>query len=349
MVPSLIRQFCEALMRLIFASSSFQSHFKQSLSIALCFTLLGLETAPASARSNDDYYGNTYSSSYGSRGGYSATDFERQMQQSRARMQSFVGTSNPNFSSVRYEAPKLNLTYQPTIRFQYSPQVKVLDVTTKPVVKLETAPSVQKPTFIQSVSSVIKGIGAGVVAVFKKIGDGIVNLAQNIFGLNKKPETPVTASPQGLNGSFKNLVEIAPGVLQTQNGKTTALGQTWEPGSTFKQEGNGLRLVEGTAFVSNFGGIVREGGDLPVRFVDDGGKVQPVGLDFDRLAAGTTMKLQAPVNIEGFGKLLGGDMTFMGPAKTPKGQRSVNSNLVGRRFNLMAPWAKHWAYQVRPT
>jgi hypothetical protein len=85
-------------------------------------------------------------------------------------------------------------------------------------------------TFIQSVSSVIKGIGASVVAVFKKIGDGIVNLAQNIFGLNKKPETPVTASPQGLNGSFKNLVEVAPGVLQTQNGKTTALGQIWEPG-----------------------------------------------------------------------------------------------------------------------
>jgi hypothetical protein len=100
--------------------------------------------------------------------------------------------------------------------------------------------------------------------------------------------------------------------LQTQNGKTTALGQTWEPGSTFKQEGNGLRLVEGTAFVSNFGGIVREVGDLPVRFVDDGGKVKPVGLDFDRLAVGTTMKIQAPVTIEGFGKLLGGDMTFKG-------------------------------------
>ncbi len=73
-----------------------------------------------------------------------------------------------------------DLTYQPPIRFQYSPQVKVFDVTTKPVVKLETTPSVQKPSLIQSVSSVIKGIGASVVAVFKKIGDGIVNLAQNI-------------------------------------------------------------------------------------------------------------------------------------------------------------------------
>jgi cytochrome c556 len=296
-----------------------QFNLRKFISVGMCFALVGLEAAPVFARNNDDYYGNTYSSNYGSRGGYSAGDFERQMQQSRARLQSFVGPSNLNFNSARYEAPKLNLTYQPTIRFQYSPQPKLSDVTTKPVVKLETAPSVQKPTFIQSVGSVVKGIGAGVVAVFKKIGDGIVNFAQSLFGLNKKPEAVVTAPPQGLNESFKNLVETAPGQLQTQNEKTTALGQTWEPGSTFKQEGNGLRLVEGTAFVSNFGGIVREGGDLPVRFVDDGGKVKPVGLDFDRLAVGTTMKIQAPVTIEGFGKLLGGDMTFKGPAKTPEG------------------------------
>jgi hypothetical protein len=102
------------------------------------------------------------------------------------------------------------------------------------------------------------------------------------------------------------------GVLQTQNGKTTALGQIWEPGSTFKQEGTSLRLIEGTAFVSNFGGIVREVGEVPVRFVDDGGKVKPVGLDFDRLAVGTTMKIQAPLTIEGFGKLLSGGHDVQG-------------------------------------
>ncbi|MBP9698833.1 MAG: hypothetical protein KBD85_02335, partial [Elusimicrobia bacterium] len=233
------------------------------ISAVLCLSLIGLEATPAFARNNDDYYGNSNSNNYGSRGGYSASDFDRQMQQARARIQSFVGPSHQNFNSVRYEAPQLNLTYQPSIRFQYSPQVKVLDITTKPVVKLETSSSIPKPTLIQSVGSVFKGIGAAITAVFKNIGDGIVNLAQNIFGLNKKAEAPVTAPPQGLNESFKNLLESAPGVLQTQNGKTTALGETWEPGSTFKQEGNGLRLIEGTAFVSNFGGIVREGGDLP--------------------------------------------------------------------------------------
>ena len=101
---------------------------------------------------------------YGPRGGYSASKFELQMQHARARMQSFVAPPVQNFDSFRYVAPKLNLTYQPTIRFQYSLQAKTPDLNTKAAVKLDTIVSVQKPTFVQAVSAVFKGVGAATVS-----------------------------------------------------------------------------------------------------------------------------------------------------------------------------------------
>ncbi|MBK8574200.1 MAG: hypothetical protein IPN90_00455 [Elusimicrobia bacterium] len=307
-------------MRLAPSSFPFRSVLTKSLSVALCVALSGLEAGPAFARNNDDYQNNAYSSNYGPRGGYSASNFELQMQQARARMQSFVAPPVQNFDSFRYVAPKLNLTYQPTIRFQYSLQAKTPDINTKAAVKLDTIASVQKPTFVQAVGAVFKGMGAAITSAFKKIGDGIVSLAHKIFGPNQKQEVPVTPQSQDLMGSFKNLKEIAPGLLQTQNGKTTALGQTWEPGSTFKAEGKNLRLVEGTAYAPNFGGITRaDGADFPVRFANDAGKVKPIGLDFNLMAKETPLKIQAPLNIEGFGKISTGDMTFKGAIETPEG------------------------------
>lgn len=302
------------------SSFLFRTALTKSLSVALCLALVGLEAGPVFARNNDDYFSNSYSSNYGSRGGYSASDFERQMQQARARMQSFVAPSVQNFDSFRYTAPKLNLTNPPTIRFQYSQQTKTPEISTKPIVKLDTIAPVQKPTFVQSVDAVFKGMGAAITSAFKKIGDGIVSLAHKIFGSNQKQEVPVTPQSQELMGSFKNLKEIGPGVLQTQNGKTVALGQTWEPGSTFRAEGKNLRLIAGTAYAPNFGGITRvDGADFPVRFADDAGKVKPIGLDFNLMAKETSLKIQAPVDIEGFGTILGGDMVFKGTVQTPEG------------------------------
>ena len=307
-------------MRLLPASFPFRFALTKSLSVALCLALVGLEAGPVFARNNDDYQNNSYSSNYGPQGGYSASNFELQMQQARARMQSFVAPPVQNFNSFRYVAPNLNLTYQPTIRFQYSLQAKTPDINTKAPVKLDTIVSVQKPTFVQSVGAVFKGVGAAITSAFKKIGDGIVSLAHKIFGPNQKQEVPVTPQSQDLMGSFKNLKEIAPGLLQTQNGKTTALGQTWEPGSTFKADGKNLRLVEGTAYAPNFGGITRaDGANFPVRFADDAGKVKPIGLDFNLMAKETPLKIQAPLNIEGFGKISAGDMTFKGAIETHEG------------------------------
>ncbi|MBK8870875.1 MAG: hypothetical protein IPN19_07440 [Elusimicrobia bacterium] len=75
--------------------------------------------------------------------------------------------------------------------------------------------------------------------------------------------------------------------------------------------------------------------------------MKPVGLDFDRLAVGMTMEIQAPVTIEGFGKLLCGDMTFKGTAKTPEGTKvgkfqfqgaSVRlDNVLGETLGLSSP------------
>ncbi|MBK8576380.1 MAG: hypothetical protein IPN90_12125 [Elusimicrobia bacterium] len=307
-------------MRLVPSSFPFRSVLTKSLSVVLCLALVGLEAGPVFARNNDDYQNNSYSNNYGPRGGYSASNFELQMQQARARMQSFVAPPVQNFNSFRYVAPNLNLTYQPTIRFQYSLQAKTPDINAKAAVKLDTIASVQKPTFVQAVGAVFKGMGAAITSAFKKIGDGIVSLAHKIFEPNQKQEVPVTPQSQDLMGSFKNLKEIAPGLLQTQNGKTTALGQTWEPGSTFKAEGKNLRLVEGTAYAPNFGGITRaDGANFPVRFADDAGKVKPIGLDFNLMAKETPLKIQAPLNIEGFGKIMGGDMVFKGTVQTSEG------------------------------
>jgi hypothetical protein len=299
---------------------SFHLALTKSLSLALSFALVGLEAAPAFARNDNDYQTNNYNARYGSQSGYSAQSFDLQMQRMKARIQSFVAPPVQFFNSNQFSSPKLNLTYQPTIKFQYSPSIKAPEFSTRPSVKIESFTPVQKPTFMENVGQAIKNIGTAITTAFKKMGDGIVTLAHKVFGTNQKPEVPITPQSQDLMGSFKNLKEIAPGILQTQNGKTQALGQTWEPGSTFKGDGKNLRLIEGTAYGPNFGGITSANGtNLPIRFADDAGKVKPIGLDFNQMPKGLELKIQAPVNIEGFGKILGGNMVFKEPIKTTEG------------------------------
>lgn len=237
-----------------------------------------------------------------------------------ARIQSFAAPPVQFFNPSQFSAPKLNLTYQPTIKFQYSPSIKAPEFSTRPSVKIESFTPVQKPTFMENVGQVFKNRGAAVTAAFKKIGDGFVSMALKIFGTNQKPEVPITPQSQDVMGSFKNLKEIAPGILQTQNGKTQSLGQIWEPGSTIKAEGNALRLIEGTSYGPNFGGITSaHGTNLPIRYADDAGKVKPIGLDFTQMPKGLELKILAPVNIEGFGTIMGGGMVFKEPIKTPEG------------------------------
>jgi len=309
-------------MRLAPTFSSFRSVLSKIVSVALCLALVGLEVSPVFARNNDDYQtnNNMFSNNYGSQGGYSAQSFDLQMQRMNARIQSFTAPPIQYFDSSRYTAPKLNLTIQPTIQFQYSPPVKAPEITTKTTVKLDSFTPVQKPTFMENVGQVFKGIGSAISSAFKKMGDGIVAVVQKMFGTTKKEVPMTTPQAQNLMGSFKNLQEIAPGILETQRGKTVALGQTWEPGSKFKAEGNNLRLIEGTAYAPNFGGITRaDGADFPIRFADDAGKVKPIGLDFSLMAKETPLKIQAPLNIAGFGKIQGGDMVFKGKINTPEG------------------------------
>lgn len=287
------------------------------LSVTLSLSLLVLEVAPAHARNNDDYQ--TNNNNYGSQVGYSAQSFELQMQRMNARMQSFNAPPLHRFDTNQFTSPKLNLSYQPTIRFQYSPQGKPAEITTKPVVKLDMT-TVQKPTFTQNVGQVFKGIGSAITTTFQKIGDGISNLVNKVFGNNQKQEVPSSSQAQKLMGTFKNLHEVAPGILESHNGKTVALGQTWEPGSKFKVDGDSFRLITGTSFGKIFGGITRaDGGDLPIRYTDDAGKVKPIGLDIAQLPKETALEIEAPVNIEGFGKILGGDMIFKGMVGTPNG------------------------------
>jgi hypothetical protein len=303
-------------------SSSFRFPLSKGVSVALCFALVGLETAPAFARNNDDYQtnNNMYNNNYGSQGGYSVQSFDLQMQRMNARIQSFTAPPVQYFDSSRFTAPKLNLTYQPTIQFQYSPPVKTPEITTKALVKLDSFTPVQKPTFMENVGQVFKDIGSAISSAFKKIGDGIVAVVQKMFGTTKKEVPMTTPQAQNLMGTFKNLQEIAPGILETQRGKTVALGQTWEPGSKFKAEGNNLRLIQGTSYAPNFGGITRvDGADFPIRFADEAGKVKPIGLDFSLMAKETPLKIQAPLNIEGFGKIQGGNMVFKGTVNSPEG------------------------------
>jgi hypothetical protein len=290
------------------------------ISVALSFALVGLEAAPAFAGNDNDYRSNSFSTSYGSQAGYTAQSFDFQMQRMSARVQSFVAPPVQFFNPSHFSAPKLNLTYQPAIKFQYSPSIKAPEFSARPPVKIESFTPVQKPTFMENVGQVFRNIGSAITSAFKKIGDGFVSMAHKIFGTNQEQEVPITPQSQDLMGSFKNLKEIAPGILQTQNGKTQALGQTWEPGSTFKAEGNALRLIEGTSYGPNFGGITSaHGTNLPIRYADDAGKVKPIGLDFTQMPKGLELKILAPVNIEGFGTIMGGGMVFKEPINTPEG------------------------------
>jgi hypothetical protein len=307
-------------MRRAQTSSPFTPFVKKYLSISVSFALLGLEAAPVFAGNDNDYRSNSFSTSYGSQTGYSAQSFDMQIQRMSARVQSFVAPPVQYFNPSHFSAPKLNLTYQPTIKFQYSPSFKAPEFSAKPSVKIESFTPVQKPTFMENVGQVFKNIGSAITSAFKKIGDGFVSMAHKIFGTNQKQEVPITPQSQDLMGSYKNLKEIAPGILQTQNGKTQALGQIWEPGSTFKAEGKALRLIEGTAYGPNFGGITSANGtNLPIRYADDAGKVKPIGLDFTQMPKGLEFKILAPVNIEGFGTIMGGGMVFKEPINTPEG------------------------------
>jgi hypothetical protein len=295
----------------------FRFALTKAFSVFLSLAFVGIEVAPAFARNNDDYQ--TSNKNYGSQVGYSAQSFELQMQRMNARMQSFNAPQIQRFDTHQFSSPKLNLSYQPTIRFPYSPQGKPFEVISKPATKLNVV-AVQRPTFTQNVGQVFKGIGSAITSMFKKIADGIVAVVHHVFGSAKKEVPMTTPQAQNIMGSFKNLQEVSPGILETQRGKTIALGQTWEPGTTFKAEGNNLRLIEGTAYAPNLGGITRaDGADLPIRFADDAGKVKPVGLDFNLLVKETPLKIQAPVNIEGFGTISTGDMTFKGAIETPEG------------------------------
>lgn len=303
--------------------------------LSLCLSLV-VQTLPVQARSNDDYQTTQFSNNnnYGSSGGYSAAALDLQMQRMNARVQSFVAPPTQFFNSNRLSAPQLNLTYQPPIRFQYTPQIKTTEPTVQPVVKAETFAPIAKPTFVQEIGQAFKSVGAALVSVFRAIGDGIVHIAQKIFGTNAPP-VAVTPPAQPLTEKFKNLTEIAPGLLETQNRKIQALGQTWEPGSRFKAEGDHLRLIEGTAYDRNFGGITKaDGGLLPIRYADDDGKVKAVGLDFNLLPKDTVLKIAAPVNVEGFGKIMGGEMVFKGTVKTREGGTVGQFQFQGAHVNL---------------
>jgi hypothetical protein len=136
----------------------FRFALTKAFSVFLSLAFVGIEVAPAFARNNDDYQ--TSNKNYGSQVGYSAQSFELQMQRMNARMQSFNAPQIQRFDTHQFSSPKLNLSYQPTIRFPYSPQGKPFEVISKPATKLNVV-AVQRPTFTQNVGQVFKGIGSG--------------------------------------------------------------------------------------------------------------------------------------------------------------------------------------------
>ncbi|MBL0349510.1 MAG: hypothetical protein IPP68_03915 [Elusimicrobia bacterium] len=230
--------------------------------------------------------------------------------------------------SLQGNGSKLNLTtptqpaFKPTIKFELTRTNQQI----KPLQALKTTPQptaatlAPKQGFLNTIGNAFKAVGRAIAFPFQKIGQGIVNLVQRAFGPGKQTPT-LTDSQKATLGLYRNLQPAGQGTFKTTGGQTHALNRAWEEGSTFKLEGDKLKLIQGTSMEKNFGGIERkDGGQLPLRMAEINGTIQPTGLDFDRMAPNTTLSIKSPMNIEGLGELKAGEMTYQGAWKSPDGQ-----------------------------
>ncbi|MBK9922228.1 MAG: hypothetical protein IPP09_03460 [Elusimicrobia bacterium] len=232
--------------------------------------------------------------------------------------------------NVGFIAPKIDLktdqiprdTFKPKILFQLAMAnpIKAPVQDAKPLQPI----TIGKPGFFGAVQSIFKGIGAG----FQKVGQAIGNVIQRVFTRSEKPGA-VSPQQKEILAQHPNLQPTGPNAFVSVGKATVAFGKVWEPGSTFTAKDGNLRLNQGVTMESSFGGIKdKNGGLLPVSMANVDGAITPVGLDFDRMRAGTALIVSQPTRVEGFGTIHPGEMTYQGPVK------GAANTTIGGRFNF---------------
>jgi len=232
--------------------------------------------------------------------------------------------------NVGFTAPKIDLktdqiprdTFKPKILFQLAMAnpIKAPVQDAKPLQPI----TIGKPGFFGAVQSIFKGIGTG----FQKVGQAIGNVIQRVFTRSEKPGA-VSPQQKEILAQHPNLQPTGPNAFVSVGKATVAFGKVWEPGSTFTAKDGNLRLNQGVSLESSFGGIKdKNGGLLPVSMANVDGAITPVGLDFDRMRAGTALLVSQPTRVDGLGTIRPGEMTYQGPVK------DAANTTIGGRFNF---------------
>jgi len=311
-------------MRRVCGFDTLSAHLvRKSLSLSLSVALGVLPMATAFGREDErtSYLANNryqdYQNQYKPEKNYSASSqLDRQIRMQNTALA--LRFQAPTATSLgRVDVPKP--TYQsPTIKFDFlgnnAPKVpNALRATPEAL----TAP--MKPGLLNTIGNALKTVGHAMAYPFQRIGQGIVGLIQRAFGSGNRTTT-LTESQRATLKAYNNIQPTGDGTFKA-TGQTVAFGRTLEEGATFKVEGDQLRLIQGTSFERTFGGIERkDGGLMPLKMAEVNGHIQPTGLDFDRLAPNTALRIKSPVTVEGFGDLKAGEMIYQGAWKSPEGQ-----------------------------
>lgn len=234
-----------------------------------------------------------------------------------------VGVANSKLDIKPTQVP-LEI-FKPKIQFQLASA----SIPKLPAPDLKINQTIQSPTlkagFLGVIQTMLKGIGSG----FLKIGQSIGNIVQRFF---TRAEKPGTLSPQQRDviSQYPNLQPTGPNTFTSVGKITYAFGKIWEPGSTFSATDGKLQLVQGVTMESSYGGINdKSGGPLPIRMATVDGNITPVGLDFGRLKPNTVLQVTQPTQVEGFGTIHPGEMTFQGPIK------DASNAPIGGRFSVL--------------
>lgn len=211
------------------------------------------------------------------------------------------------------------VTPAPSIKVEQA-VIKPLTLQFKPVAAVQTpklelgqgqALSTAKPGFLGGVQKALAVVGKAFAGAGQKIAAVIKAVVQVFRG---KPGGDPSALAQKVGKEFSNLNEIAPGRFQTQVGAQTFVhGKSWEGGSTFQATPQGIKLIQGTTFESTLEGLSRaDGKTLPIKMRGTPDGIEATGLDFKRMAVGTVMKSETPVELPKVGSFQADQMTYTG-------------------------------------
>jgi len=228
-----------------------------------------------------------------------------------------LGFTPPNLfdtqlSQSAFKSPQPLIRFEPTYLKKIQPDPKPVfqphKIQRVTVQKPKNIKPIARPGLWSQIGRTAVQAGKAVLSGIKKAGQFVVRAFRKMFRLDR-PQPAQVATPKALE-RYSNLKPMGNNVYRTDGGKTVAFLREWQQGSTFKIEGDNLRLIEGTTFEKSFGGLQRQDGKLlPVKMVGEGKSVVPIGIDFSRMPDKVALEIVSPMKVEGFGVVQSGELT----------------------------------------